>query len=287
MTSAPWTIARVLEWTRGYFEEKGIDSARFDAELLIADALGIDRMRIYLDHHKPLAPDELAAVRARVLRRGKREPVAYITGSRGFWSIDLAVDPRVLIPRPDTEVLVERALARLAGQDAPRVVDVGCGSGAIALSIAHDMPGAAVLGIDRSADALAVSRHNAAALGLDRVEWREGDLLGPLTADDGPLDLIASNPPYIPTADLAGLMADVQHEPRSALDGGPDGLDLVRRLIADAPPWLKPGGALLVEIGHDQGPAVKALAEADKRYTDVRIVQDYGRRDRVLEATRA
>lgn len=283
-----WTIARVLDWTTGFFEKKQIDSPRFDAELLIADALGIDRMRIYLDHHKPLRPQELADIRERVRRRGRYEPVAYITGSRGFWSIDLAVDPRVLVPRPDTERLVERAIARLKGIEAPRLADIGCGSGAIALAIAHDVTDATVIGVDRSADALAVSRQNGEALGLDdRVEWREGDLLGPLSAADGPFDLIASNPPYIPTADLAGLMPDVQHEPRSALDGGADGLDLVRRLIADAPPLLKAGGALLIEIGHDQGRAVEALAEADGRYTDVKIVQDYGRRDRVLEATRA
>lgn len=282
-----WTIARVLGWTTDYFTQKKLDSPRLDAELLIADALGIDRMRIYLDHHKPLQPAELADIRARVQRRGRYEPVAYITGSRGFWTIDLRVDPRVLIPRPDTERLVERALARLKGAEAPRVVDVGCGSGAIGLAIAHDVADAAVIGIDRSPDALAVSQANGAALGLDaRVEWRAGDLLAPVL-DDGPFDLIASNPPYIPSGDLAGLMPDVQHEPRSALDGGADGLDLVRRLIADAPPLLKPGGALLIEIGHDQGPAVKALAEADGRYTDVAIVQDYGRRDRVLEATRA
>lgn len=284
MTAAPWTIARVLEWTRGYFEEKGIESARLDAELLIADALGVDRVRIYLDHHKPLRPDELAAVRERVKRRGRREPVAYITGTRGFWSIDLTVDPRVLIPRPDTEVLVERALKRLAEQEAPRVVDVGCGSGAIALSIAHDVPGAAVLGVDRSPDALAVSRHNAAALGFDRVEWREGDLLDGV---EGPFDLVASNPPYIASAEVDRLMTDVvAYEPRAALDGGADGLDLIRRLIPQAAERLRAGGALLVEIGYDQGDTVRALAEADGRFDAVQIVRDYGGRDRVLEATR-
>lgn len=285
--SETWTIARVLDWTTGYFTDKRIDSPRFDAELLIADALGIDRMRIYLDHHKPLRPAELDDIRARVRRRGRYEPVAYITGSRGFWSIDLAVDSRVLVPRPDTERLVERAIERLKGREAPRVADIGTGSGAIALSIAHDVSDARVIAVDRSPDALAVARQNGEALGLsDRVEWREGDLLAPL-AGDGPLDLVASNPPYIATGELAGLMPDVQHEPRMALDGGPDGLDLVRRIIADAPPLLVEGGALLIEIGHDQGPAAKALVEADGRYADARIVQDYGRRDRVLEATRA
>ncbi|MCB9541841.1 MAG: peptide chain release factor N(5)-glutamine methyltransferase [Myxococcales bacterium] len=284
MTAERWTIARVLEWTTGFFRDRGLDSPRLDAELLIADALGIDRMRIYLDHHKPLTPDELTAVRERVRRRGRHEPVAYITGQKGFWSLDLAVDARVLVPRPDTERLVERAIARLEGREAPRVVDVGCGSGAIALAIAHDRPDAQVTGVDRSPDALAVSRQNAATLGLDRVVFREGDLLAGL---DGPFDLVASNPPYIPSADIEALMPDVaRYEPRAALDGGPDGLDLVRRLIPEAADRLAPGGVLLVEIGHDQGPAARALAEADGRFEDVQIVADYGRRDRVLEATR-
>lgn len=284
MSSPAWTIARVLEWTTTFFREKGLDSPRLDAELLIADALGIDRMRIYLDHHKPLLADELVAVRERVKRRGKHEPVAYITGQKGFWSLDLAVDRRVLVPRPDTERLVERALDRLKGRVAPRVVDVGCGSGAIALALAHERPDAEVIGVDRSPAALAVSRANAAALGLDRVRWQEGDLLAGV---DGPFDLVASNPPYIPSGDIAGLMPDiVLFEPHSALDGGPDGLDLVRRLIPEAADRLLPGGVLLVEIGHDQGAAVAALAEADGRFEGVAIVADYGRRDRVLEATR-
>lgn len=285
MSSPAWTIARVLEWTTTFFRDKGLDSPRLDAELLIADALGIDRMRIYLDHHKPLLADELVAVRERVKRRGKHEPVAYITGQKGFWSLDLAVDRRVLVPRPDTERLVERALDRLKGRVAPRVVDVGCGSGAIALALAHERPDAEVIGVDRSPAALAVSRANALTLGLDRVEWREGDLLAGV---DGPFDLVASNPPYIPSGDIAGLMPDiVLFEPHSALDGGPDGLDLVRRLIPEAADRLRPGGVLLVEIGHDQGSAVAALAEADGRFEGVAIVADYGRRDRVLEATRA
>lgn len=283
--TAPWTIARVLEWTIGFFREKGIDQPRLDAELLIADALGVDRMRIYLDHHKPLHPDELTAVRERVRRRGRHEPVAYITGQKGFWTLDLAVDARVLVPRPDTERLVERAIERLKGREAPRIVDVGCGSGAIALALAHERPDATVIGVDRSPDALEVSRHNAAALGLDRVEWRHGDLLAGL---DGPFDLVASNPPYIPSADIDALMPDVaRYEPRAALDGGPDGLDLVRRLIPEAAARLLPGGALLIEIGHDQGPAARALAEADGRFEAVQIVADYGRNDRVLEATRS
>lgn len=282
-----WTIERVLAWTTGYFKDKQLDSPRLDAELLIADALDIDRMRIYLDHHKPLQPEELSRIRARVARRGRHEPVAYITGSRGFWTIDLDVDRRVLVPRPDTERLVERALARIAGREAPRVCDVGCGSGAIALAIAHDVADARVIGVDRSADALAVSRANADKLGLGaRVEWREGDLLAPV-AGEPPFDIVASNPPYIPSGDIDRLMPDVaRYEPRAALDGGPDGLDIIRRLIPQAADALAPGGALLVEIGHDQGPAARALAEADGRFDEVKIVQDYGRRDRVLEATR-
>lgn len=284
MTDAPWTIERVLGWTKGYFADKGLDTPRLDAELLIADALGIDRMRIYLDHHKPLRADELAGIRERVRRRGRREPVAYITGNRGFWSLDLTVDPRVLVPRPDTERLVERAIARLDGVEGARVVDVGTGSGAIALALAHAKPDSAVLAIDRSPDALDVARANAARNGLERVEFAQGDLLAGV---EGPFDLVASNPPYIPSAVIDGLMPEVaRYEPRLALDGGPDGLDLIRRLIPQAAERLTPGGALLIEIGHDQGPAAQALCAADERFEAVQIVEDYGGNDRVLEATR-
>ena len=283
-----WTIRRGLQWTTGFFKDKGLDGPRLDAELLICDALSLDRIRLYTDHDRPLSSEELSGIRERVRRRSKHEPVAYITGKRGFWKHDLKVDRRVLIPRPDTERLVELALSLLAEGGPHRLVDVGTGSGAIALALAGDVDNLIVLAIDRSGGALEVARENARSLGLeDRVTFAEGDLLGP-ARDFGPT-IIVSNPPYISTSEVDALMPDVlDFEPRLALDGGPDGLELVRRLIADAPALLPPGGHLLLEHGHDQGEAVLALVRADGRYEEARTEKDYGRRDRVMVArTRA
>ncbi len=278
-----WTVRRVLDWTRGFFAEKGIDSARFDAELLVAYALGIERIHLYTDHDRPLAKPELAAIRALVRRRGQCEPAAYIIGTRHFWKHEFAVDARVLVPRPETELLVERALDALP--EGARVVDVGTGSGCIALSIAADRPDVQIVAIDASDDALAVARANAARLGVEGVDFVRGLGLDPVT---DPVDLVVSNPPYIPSADIEDLMPDVRdHEPRQALDGGADGLDVVRALLADAPEHLSAGGRMLIEIGYDQGPAVRALAEADGRYTDISVRPDLAGHDRVLEVSRA
>lgn len=283
--SAPddtWTLRRVLSWTTDFFQSKGLDSPRLDAELLIAHAQGVDRIRLYMDLDKPLLPDELTAIRARVQRRARFEPVAYILGHRGFWSLDLQVDPRVLVPRPDTERLVELALARLKGVEAPVVVDVGTGSGCVALAIGKDRPDATIHAIDRSTDALDVASANAAANDVSNVTFHVGDLLAPMAAL-GRVDMVVSNPPYIPSADIERLMPDVrQYEPRGALDGGPDGLDLVRRLIVDAAPLLGPGGALLMEIGFDQGTAVADLCRA--HFSEVTVHPDYAGHDRVVEA---
>jgi len=283
MTDDVWTIRRVLGWTTGFFQRKEIESARLDAELLIADALSIERMQLYLDIDKPLAAEELAAVRARVERRGTHEPVAYILGTKGFWSLDLVVDPRVLVPRPETERLVELALEALGDAETPVIADVGCGSGCIALALADERPGATIHAVDASADALAVARANGERLGKT-VHWHQGDLLDPV---DGPLDMVVSNPPYIPSADIAGLMPDVvQHEPMMALDGGADGLDLIRRLVSDAAKRLRPGGTLLFEIGSEQGADAKALVEAHGGFGEVVVHPDYAKLDRVVGATR-
>jgi release factor glutamine methyltransferase len=281
-----WTIRSVLQWTQGYFKEKGLDTPRLDAELLIGDALKLTRVRLYMDLDRPLDDRELTDIRERVRRRGRHEPVAYITGKRGFWKLDLAVDARVLIPRPDTERLVELALEALAGREAPRVVDVGTGSGAIALSIAHDRPDATVLAIDISPDALAAAEANARTAGLTNVTFARGEVLGP--ARDFRADVVLSNPPYIPTAECERLMPDVrQFEPRLALDGGPDGLRIIRELVAQAGALLPPGGALLFEIGHDQGPAASALLTASGAFSDVAVRADYGGKDRVVSGRRA
>jgi release factor glutamine methyltransferase len=283
MDDEVWTIRRVLGWTTAFFDRKGIEGPRLDAELLIADALGVDRMRLYLDLDKPLASAELVGIRARVSRRGQREPVAYIVGRKGFWTLDLAVDARVLVPRPETERLVELALEALRDIEAPVLADVGCGSGCVALALAAERPDATVHAIDCSTDALTVARANGEALGA-AVQWHVGDLLDPV---EGPLDLVVSNPPYIPSATVANLMPEVtEYEPTLALDGGPDGLDVIRRLVAAAAARLRPGGKLLFEIGSDQGTEAKAIVEGHPEFSAVVVHPDYAKLDRVVEATR-
>jgi release factor glutamine methyltransferase len=284
MMNDVWTIARVLQWTTGYFEEKAFESARLDAELLISDALGLDRVGLYMNHHQPLQPSELSLIRERVRRRAAHEPVAYIIGKRAFYDIELKVDSRVLVPRPETEHLVERALKSLADIETARVVDVGCGSGCIALSIAKARPDDEVVGVDISADALDNARQNASDLDLGRVLWREADLL---LGVDGPFDFILSNPPYIASADIEELMADVRaFEPRLALDGGTDGLDLYRRLAVQAYERLEHGGTLMVEIGHDQGPSVSDIFRSCA-FEEVVVHQDYAGLDRVVVGRRS
>lgn len=286
MADETWTIRRVLQWTQGFFRDKGLDSPRLDAELIIGDALGLDRLHLYTDHDRPLDAQELAGIRERVRRRGRREPVAYITGKRGFWKLELQVGPGVLVPRPDTERLVECALEAAAAFATPRIVDVGTGSGCIALALAHDLPNATVLAIDRSVDALRIARANVEASGLGNVTCVEGDLLEPARGFEP--DLVVSNPPYIAGRDLADLPPDVRDfEPRLALDGGADGLAVIRRLVAQSGELLRADGRLLFEIGFDQGETAAAVVAADGRFVDVRVHRDYGGRDRVVDARRA
>ena len=278
-----WTIGRVLTWTTSHFAEKGMESPRLDAELLIADALALTRLQLYTQHDQPLIAPELAAVRERVRRRSRREPVAYITGTRGFWSLDLQVDRRVLIPRPETELLIEKALDFLKPFRQPRIVDVGTGSGCIALTLAKERPDARVLAIDTSPDALAVAAANRDRLELP-VTLQRGDLLQGV---EGPFDLIVSNPPYIASAEIAGLMPDVaRHEPRLALDGGPDGLVLIRPLIDQAGARLAPGGGLMIEIGHDQGPRLLEILKKDGRFEAEAVHADAAGLPRLATARR-
>lgn len=284
----PWHIKKLLMWTTQFFETKKLESPRFEAELLLGHSLAMPRVMLYAHHDRPVTADELTAYRALVKRRAAREPIAYITGKRGFWTLDLKTDRRALIPRPETELVVERALALLPADQPANVLDIGTGTGAIALAIASERPLATLVATDISADALALAGENAAALNLsERVRLVQSDLMDAIADQARGLDLIATNPPYIGTEeDHDLLMPEVRDwEPAGALFSGPDGLDIIRRLLPQALAALRPGGHLLCEIGFKQGPAVSALFES-AGFTDVKVFKDLQRHDRVVQGQR-
>ena len=247
MRPAPeaWTPLKLLGWTQGWFAQKGIDSPRLTAELLLAHALGCDRVRLYLDFDKPLGDPELAAFRELVRRRAEREPTAYLVGRKEFYGRSFQVDARALVPRPETELVLEAALAALPAGGA--ALDLCTGSGVLGLSLALERPGVRVTATDLSAGALALARENGARLGAAGVDFLEGDLYGPVAPGER-FHVIVSNPPYVPRGELDTLPPEVRREPRLALDGGPDGLELSRRIAAGAPARLRPGGALVLEM---------------------------------------
>ncbi|MBO9882353.1 peptide chain release factor N(5)-glutamine methyltransferase [Xanthomonas sp. D-109] len=251
---------------------------RGDAEALLLHALQRDRAWLFAHAREPLPGDVVAGFQALLARRAQGEPVAYLTGRRGFWTLDLAVGPATLIPRADTERLVELALERLDGAPGRRVADLGTGSGAIALALASERPQAQVTATDLSAAALAVAQANAQAHGLGNVAFVHGAWLAPLAGQR--FDLIASNPPYIADGDPHLQQGDLRYEPASALASGPDGLDDMRRIVAAAPAHLLPGGWLLLEHGWDQGVAVRALLDA-AGFAQVATHQDLEARERV------
>jgi release factor glutamine methyltransferase len=280
----PWTVRRVLTWTTGHFEKKGVDAPRLTAEILLAHVLSVGRVRLYVDLDRPLQKAELSAYRMLIERRGDGEPTQYLVGKREFYGRSFLVDERVLIPRPETELLVESVL-QVVPKDAPaRVLDVCAGSGCIGVTVASERPAASVWATELSPEAAEVARGNAEALGVGgRVTVLEGDLLAPVPAG-ARFDVVVSNPPYVASAEIRTLSPEVQHEPRLALDGGEDGLALYRRLVVDARRVLKPGGLLALELGETQGPALKGLLEA-AGYADVKIVKDLERRDRFAYGT--
>jgi release factor glutamine methyltransferase len=250
-----WTTLKVLTWTKEFLAGKGVDNARLEAEWLLCAATGLDRVGLYLNFEKPLNDEELASYRAMVARRGRREPLQHILGSQEFFGMEFEVTPDVLIPRYDTETLLHEALARMPG--AVTVLDIGTGSGCIAVSLAKQLPMAAVTAIDISGEALAVARRNAERNGVV-IDFFQGSFCEPVAGRC--FDLIVSNPPYIPSRDIEMLEPEVRDfDPRGALDGGADGLDIYRALIPSALPCLNPAGWLLVEIGVGQASDVKQL----------------------------
>ena len=283
---APHRPLELARLAAGHLAERGVDDPRLDAELLLAHVLGVRRLDLYLQFERPLTNDEVAAYREAIRRRGQREPLQYITGTASFRELELAVDPRVLIPRPETEVLVGAVLEWAAGRADLVALDIGTGSGAIALSLLAEGPFARVVATDVSRGALELAAENARRTGLgDRLELRHGPLWEPI-GDGERFDVIVSNPPYVADAEGAGLQPEVAaHEPAGALFAGADGLDVLRGIAAGAVAHLSGGGLLAVEVGLGQGAAVAGMLERGP-FGPPRIVEDLTGRERIVLAAR-
>ncbi len=279
-----WTILDVLTWTAEYFSANHIDSPRLTAEILLAETIGVERIDLYVRFEQPLTEDERNRFRELVKRRVRREPTAYILGRKDFWTIGLEVTPDVLVPRPETEFLVEVAIERIDEAQAPfmRIFDMGTGSGAIAISLASCRTSPVFFASDSSPAALGVAARNAAANAVAaRIRFFASRWFDAVSQNAG-FDMIVSNPPYIPTPCVTELEPEVRDfEPAAALDGGRDGLRDIAFLIKDAPEYLRPSGTLLLEIGHDQKEAVEALASRNQAFGDVFFRKDYEGHHRV------
>ena len=281
------SIGETLVWATALLKSGGVDTPRVDAECLLASLLSSPRLHLYaaIDERLPAALCE--AYQTLILRRQARVPLAYLTGTKEFWSLSFKVTPAVLIPRPETEVLVETALARLTSVAVPVIVDVGVGCGVIAVAMAKALPRARIYATDISVEALDVARENASAHGVvGQIVFFQGDMLEPVSARAlvGRCDLIISNPPYVATGDLGALPPEVHYEPVEALDGGPDGLRYHRRLIRAAPALLRPGGYLALEIAPGQGSVLAKSFRDQGDFTDVTIMPDLSGRQRLIMA---
>ncbi|MDW8361344.1 MAG: peptide chain release factor N(5)-glutamine methyltransferase [Myxococcales bacterium] len=280
----PWTIRRVLSWMTADLRARGIETARLDSELLVAHALGANRLALYLDLDRPLTPDELASIRSLHLRRRAREPVAYIVGRREFWNRDFEVGPAVLVPRPETELLVERALAIVPADSAATVLELCTGSGCVAVSLALERPSLRVVATDVSAAALEVALRNASRHRVSgRVELRRGDLWDAVLENER-FALVVANPPYVAEEDIGSLAPEIRdHEPRAAVSGGPGGLQVIERIAQGARAHLEPGGRLLLEVGAGQAERVERLLTAEGLVPSGRH-RDLSGVERVVEA---
>ena len=282
-----WTVLKLIKWTADYLAEKGINTARLDGEVLLAHLLGMDRTHLYMNFDQPLTKGELAAFKALVKRRGNREPIQYITGRQEFWSMPFKVSPNVLIPRPETELLVEEAIkamkATFPQNDLFNILDIGTGSGALAAALAKEIKSASIIGVDISDDAIDLARENIELNDLSTsVTLLQGDLFKPVGGKC--FHLIVSNPPYIPHHELKDLQPEVsQHEPLSALDGGEDGLDYYREFIPKAPEHLLPDGWLMVEHGMGQSDHIISIFEKTGSFTQIENVNDLAGIDRVVK----
>jgi release factor glutamine methyltransferase len=290
-TVAGQTLRVALRAGGRWLSAAGIESARLDTELLLRDVLGIDQAEFYLRLGETIAPDIERSFWELLQRRARREPVAYITGRKEFWSLDFIVTPDVLIPRPETELLVETALKRAQSMLASplKVLDIGTGSGAIAVCLANELSRAQITAVDISKAALQVARANAECHGVaDRIRFAQGDLWAAVADEWESFDLIVANPPYIRSGDLSGLAPEIREwEPILALDGGTDGLDYYRRIASGAQSYLTAAGDLLLEIGDDMGEAVTRIFAHEAGYELPSILRDYTGKDRVLATRKA
>ena len=279
----PWTIGTLLQWTKQYFRDKGVENPRLDADVLLSSLLGKERIYLYVHFDQPMEQEELAAFREMVRRRAARVPVAYITGHREFMGMDFQVSPAVLIPRPDTEILVEAATERLKDVQDGRILDIGTGSGAVLVGTLARLAGCSGVGVDISKQALAVAEANAERLlGSGRASFLNADLFPP---EPVLFDAILSNPPYITSGEMAALAPDVLQEPALALHGGEDGLDFYRRLMEGGRCYLKPAGFMAVEVGANQARTVSRMAEQAGWKTE-NIIPDYAGIERVVVVRR-
>lgn len=282
----PWTMLRALNWTAAYFKENGVDSPRASAEILLAHALGLRRIDLYVRYDQPLEPEELDRYKSLIKRRATREPAAYIIGEREFWSLSFRVTPAVLVPRPETECLVEAALAVISEDG--RVWEPGTGSGAVSIALAREREYCRIAASDSSPASLAVARQNALRHQVaDRIFFFAASWLEAFGERSRRFDAIVCNPPYIRAGEIETLAPEIaRFEPRRALDGGADGLDAIRLLIQSAPQRLVSGGTLLLEIGFDQASAVSEIVRACADYAAPEILEDYGGNPRVLRVHR-
>ena len=286
-----WTVGELLKVSADYLKQKGIDSPRLSAEILLAHQLHLTRIKLYLQYDQPLSEQEVEGYRALIRRRLSREPVQYITGVQEFWSMEFMVNPSVLIPRPETEVLVEQAVA--LAKENPKLLeegvtflDLGTGCGALAVALAREFQNALVCATDLTEDALQVARRNAERHGVkDRIDFRSGDWFMPFAGSTTRFDMILSNPPYIPTEALESLAPEVrEYEPRSALDGREQGMVDVTRILKEAPGYLAPGGWILMEMDPEQTLEAIRMIEEAGAFAEHRRIQDYSHRYRVVMA---
>lgn len=283
-----WTVGKIIDWTAVHLKKHGSESPRLEAEILLAHARNCPRIQLYVQYNELLTAQERAVMRDLVKRRARAEPVAYLVGHREFFGLDFRVTPDVLVPRPETETLVLELITIAKGLASPRILDVGTGSGCIAVAATANLPAAQVTAIDNSPQALAVARENAARHGvIDRIRCIQSDLLDALAPEER-FEFIASNPPYVAEGEMSTLPADVRlHEPHAALRAGPEGLDVIRRLIPASVPYLPSGGMLLIEMAPEQTTAISGLLSATGAFEAARVLKDAAGDDRVIAARRA